>query len=91
MSAHDISHIHRLAPSPVTVDMLRQLLARAEAGECIAAHIIWQDHCDVWHQSRDVMVADIPRLIGLLHMQIVNLTARALTGEAMMADSDWVV
>lgn len=91
MTVHDISHIHRLAPSSTTVDMLRQLLIKAEAGECIAAQIIWQDHRDVWHQSRDVMVSDITKLIGLLHMQIVNLTARALTGESMMADSDKVV
>lgn len=91
MTVHDISHIHKLAPSATTVTMLKQLLAKAEAGECISVHIIWQDCSDVWHQSRDLMVSDIPKLIGLLHMQIVNLTARALTGESMIPDSDKVV
>jgi len=91
MSVHDLSHIHRLAPSEDTVDMLRQLLALAESGECISAHVIWQDNRDKWHQSRCMIVSDIPKLIGLLHMQIVNLTTRSLTGESMMADDGKIV
>ena len=91
MIVHDVSHIHRLAPSLDTVDMLRQLLALAESGECISAHVIWQDNLDAWHQSRCMIVSDIPKLIGLLHMQIVNLTARSLTGESMMEDQSKMV
>lgn len=91
MSVHDLSHIHRLAPSEETVGMLRELLALAESGECISAHVIWQDNRDTWHQSRCMIVSDIPKLIGLLHMQIVNLTTRSLTGESMMADDGKMV
>lgn len=88
MTVHDVSHIHKLAPSQGTVDVLRYLLEKAEAGECISAHIIWQDNKDVWRQTRDLYVSDIPKLIGLLHMQIVNLTAKVLTGESMTTEQD---
>lgn len=88
MTVHDVSHIHKLAPSQGAMRILRELLEKAEAGECISVHVIWQDNKDVWSQSRDMYISDIPRLIGLLHMQIVNLTARVLTGESMMAEQD---
>lgn len=88
MAVEDVSHIHRLAPSPETIKVLEELLELARRGECVDVLVVWHDNRDVWRHVRSLVFRDLPRVIGVLEMCKTNLVTRALTGESMMNETD---